>query len=68
MFQVMCDEYRKPFQKTFQNGGMRFLEISLLDKAVFVFMQNWIESNLKKDVSADRHVLQAVIAVQEWGE
>ena len=66
MFQVMCDEYRKPFQKTFENGGMspKLLEISLLDKAVFLFMQNWIERNLKKDVSADRHVLQAVIVVR----
>lgn len=54
--QVMCDKYRKPLEGEFYGDKMGLVELSLLDKAVFVLAQNWIERNLKRDIPPSRHV------------
>lgn len=53
--QVMCDKYRQPLEAEF-DGKVGVVELSLLDKTLFVVLRNWIERNLKKDVPASRHV------------
>lgn len=53
--QVMCEKYRKPLEAEF-GGKLCIVELSLLEKALFVLMRNWIERNLKKDVPTNRHV------------
>lgn len=51
----MCDQYRKHLEGVF-GDKVGLVELSLLDKAVFIRMRNWIERNLKKDVPSCRHV------------
>ena len=58
--QAMCEQYRKPLEGEFSEDKVKVLELSLLDKALYVFMQKWIERNLKKAIPPTRHVCVCV--------
>lgn len=59
----MCDEYRKQLEGEF-GDKVGVVELSLLDKAVFMWMRNWIERNLKRDVSSYRHVCNCFVCAE----
>lgn len=55
ILQRMCDHYRKLMEGEFDEK-VCVVELSLLDKSVYIFMQNWIEHNLRKAIPSNRHV------------
>lgn len=51
----MCDRYRNQLEREF-GDKVGPVELSLLEKAVFIWMGNWIERNLRKEVASYRQV------------
>ncbi len=53
--QKICDQYREAINEKFY-GQVPVLDLSLLEKRTFIWLQAWITRNLRKSVSASRHV------------
>ena len=55
----MCDQYRKQLDGEF-GDKVSSVELSLLENAAFIWMRNWIEHNLKKEIASYRQVCALV--------
>lgn len=53
--QEACDRYREVMEEEFC-GRVPVLDLSLLEKMMFIWLQSWIIRNLRKSMPANRHV------------